>query len=394
MNILDIRKLLTVMNEHDASDLYITVDSPPSYRVNGVVRPAGNRCLEPEETEALAISIMTERQQREFEANNEQNLALYYSNLGRFRVNVFRQRGCIGMVIRQIKSNIASMDDLDLPAVLKEVAMTKRGLCLIVGATGSGKSTTLAAMIDYRNTNQAGHIITIEDPIEFVHVHKKSLVTQREIGVDTESYHIALKNALRQAPDVILIGEIRDTTTMEAAITFAETGHLCLATLHSNNANQAMERIMNFFPPERHRQIYLQLSLNLRAIVSQRLVRSVDGNRVAAVEILLGSPRVKDLIHRGEVAEIKEAMEKSTTIGMQSFDQHLFQLFQEGKISLEEALRNADSANNLRLRVKLAENPSLEEKSSAFSATKENSAPKPATEAKPGETELRLRIED
>lgn len=370
---LDIRKLLTVMCEHNASDLYITVDSPPSYRVNGTVRPAGNRCLDPEQTEMLAMSIMSEKQQREFLESNEQNLALYYPSLGRFRVNIFRQRGCLGMVIRQIRTNILTIEDLELPPVLKEIVMTKRGLVLVVGATGSGKSTSLAAMIDYRNTNQAGHIITIEDPIEFIHTHKKSLVTQREIGMDTENYHVALKNALRQAPDVVLIGEIRDTETMEAAITFAETGHLCLATLHSNNANQAMERIMNFFPPERHKQIYLQLSLNLRAVVSQRLVRTVAGERLAAVEVLLGSPRVKDLIHKGQIAEIKEAMEKSATIGMQTFDYHLFELYRQGKITMEEALKNADSANNLRLRIKLAEDPHLEEqKNGAFSSpTKE-----------------------
>jgi len=370
---LDIRKLLTVMNEHDASDLYITVDSPPSYRVNGLVRPAGNRCLEPEETEMLSLSVMSEKQQRDFEEKNEQNLALYYKGLGRYRVNVFRQKGCVGMVIRQIKSVIPTIEELNLPIVLKDIAMAKRGLVLIVGATGSGKSTTLAAMIDWRNANQAGHIITVEDPIEFVHVHKKSIVTQREIGIDTEDYFAALKNALRQAPDVILIGEIRDVETMEAGITFAETGHLCLATLHSNNANQAMERIMNFFPPERHKQIYLQLSLNLKAIVSQRLVRTIEGNRIAAAEILLGSPRVKDLIHKGEIAEIKEAMEKSSTTGMQTFDQHLFELYREGKITFEEALRNADSANNLRLRIKLAEDSIKDNQSSAF-ATSEGSS--------------------
>ncbi len=363
---LDIRKLLTVMNEHDASDLYITVDSPPCYRVNGVVRPAGNRCLQPEDTEALAVSVMSEKQQREFEERNEQNMALYYSSLGRFRINIFRQRGCVGMVVRQIKSHIPTIEDLDLPPILKEVSMSKRGLVLVVGATGCGKSTSLAAMIDYRNSNQAGHIITVEDPIEYVHVHKKSIVNQREIGSDTDDYHSALKNALRQAPDVVLIGEIRDATSMEAAITFAETGHLCLATLHSNNANQAMERIMNFFPSERHKQIYLQLSLNLRGIISQRLVRNVEGGRVAAVEVLLSSPRIKDLIHKGEVDQMKEAMEKGTTIGMQTFDQHLFMLYQEGKISLEEALRNADSANNLRLRVKLAEDTLLDDKANPF----------------------------
>jgi len=357
---LDIQKLLELMVEHDASDLYVNVDSQPCYRINGVVRPAGNRSLEPEETEELAFSLMTEKQQREFLECNEMNLALYYSSLGRFRVNCFRQKGCVGIVIRQIKTDIKTIDDLELPEILKEISMTKRGLVLLVGATGSGKSTSLAAMIDYRNQNQSGHIVTIEDPIEYVHTHKKCIITQREIGMDTESYEIALKNALRQAPDVILIGEIRDTETMEAAITFAETGHLCLATLHSNNANQAMERIMNFFPAQRHKQIYLQLSLNLRSIISQRLVKTVEKERVAAVEVLLGSPRIKDLIHKGQIAELKEAMEKSKTLGMQTFDQHLFDLYQAGKITIEEALRNADSANNLRLRVKLAESGSLD----------------------------------
>lgn len=360
-SMLDLRKLLQVMNDHDASDLYLTVDSPPSYRVNGVVRPAGNRCLEPDETEELARSIMSEKQQREFEASNEMNLALYYKSLGRYRVNIFRQKTFVAAVIRRIVSEIKTIDDLQLPSVLKDVSMTKRGLVIIVGATGSGKSTSLAAMIDWRNTNQAGHIITIEDPIEFIHVHKKSIVAQREIGMDTSDYHIALKNALRQAPDVILIGEIRDTETMEAALTFSETGHLCLATLHSNNANQAMERIMNFFPAARHKQIYLQLSLNLRAVISQRLVKTVDGGRAPAIEILLGSPRVKDLIHKGEIHELKEAMEKGSTIGMQTFDEALYRLYAENRITLEEALRNADSANNLRLRIKLAEDPNLEE---------------------------------
>ncbi|MCB0319381.1 MAG: PilT/PilU family type 4a pilus ATPase [Bdellovibrionales bacterium] len=348
-------KLLTVMCEHEASDLYLTVDSPPMYRINGVVRPAGNRCLTPDDTRALAYSVMTDKQQREFDESNENNIALYYPALGRFRVNVLMQRACVALVIRQIRSNILTIDDLELPEVLKDISMTKRGLVLVVGATGSGKSTTLASLIDYRNENSPGHIITIEDPIEFVHNHKRSIITQREVGVDTENYQIALKNSLRQAPDVILIGEVRDQETMEAAITFAETGHLCLATLHSNNANQAMERIMNFFPPERHSQIYLQLSLNLRAIVSQRLVKRHDGSRVAAIEILLDTPRVKDLIHKAQVAELKEAMEKSTNLGLQTFDQALYELYKDGKISLEEALRNADSVNNLRLRVKLSE---------------------------------------
>ncbi len=346
---LEISKLLGVMVENDASDLYMTVDSPPMYRINGVVRPAGNRCLTQEDTEMLAVSIMSDRQQSEFQEKNEQNLALYYSNLGRFRVNLFKQRGFTGIVIRQIKSHILTIDDLGLPQILKDISMTKRGLVLVVGSTGSGKSTSLAAVIDYRNANATGHIISVEDPIEFMHFHKKSIISQREIGME------ALKNALRQAPDVILIGEIRDSETMEAAITFAETGHLCLATLHSNNANQAMERIINFFPSERHNQIYLQLSLNLRGILSQRLVKTVDGGRTAAFEILLDSPRVKDLIHKGQVAELKETMEKSVNLGMQTFDQALYDLYCAGKISLDVALKNADSANNLRLRIKLEE---------------------------------------
>jgi twitching motility protein PilU len=352
---MDITKLLVLMVEHGASDLYLTVDSPPMYRINGSIRPAGTRCLSEEDTEKLAMSTMNDKQQKEFIANNEQNLALYYSSLGRFRVNIYRQRGAIAVVIRQIRTEIQSLDDLDLPPVFKDIAMTKRGLVLVVGATGSGKSTSLAALIDYRNTNAAGHIVTIEDPIEFVHAHKKSIISQREIGLDTVNYETALKNALRQAPDVVLLGEIRDLETMEAAITFAETGHLCLATLHSNNANQAMERVMNFFPAERHAQIYMQLSMNLRAIVSQRLVKTVDDSRVAAVEILLDSPRVKDLILKGQITELKEAMEKSTLQGMQSFDQALYNLYKANKITLDEALKNADSANNVRLRVKLSE---------------------------------------
>lgn len=364
---LDISKLLSLMVEHDASDLYLTMDSPPMYRINGVIRPAGNRCLETGDTEQLANSIMNDRQQREFLETSEMNLALYYTSLGRFRVNIFRQRSCVGLVIRQIKSKIPTVEDLELPQVLKDVSLTKRGLVLLVGATGSGKSTSLAAMIDYRNTNTAGHIITIEDPIEFVHTHKKSIVTQREIGLDTQNLQMALKNSLRQAPDVILIGEIRDTETMEAAIAFAETGHLCLATLHSNNANQALERIMNFFPPEKHSQMYMQLSLNLRAIISQRLIKTIDGGRVPAVEVLLDSPRVKDLVNKAQIAELKEAMEKSSTLGMQTFDQSLYELYKAGKITLEEGLKNADSANNLRLRVKLAEEGGFEEKKTLVS---------------------------
>jgi twitching motility protein PilU len=366
----DIFKLLSLMMEHDASDLYITVDAPPSYRVNGVVRPAGNKPLDHEQTESMAVGILNEKQQQEFFATNEANLALHLPALGRFRVNVFRQRGHVGLVVRRIKSDIASIDDLNLPPIFKEISSTKRGLVLIVGATGSGKSTTMAAMIDFRNASFPGHIITVEDPVEFVYENRKSIVTQREVGLDTESYHSALKNALRQAPDVIVIGEVRDSETMEAAITFAETGHLCLATLHANNANQAMERIMSFFPQDRHRQIYMMLSMNMRGIVSQRLVKRKDGQgRIAAVEIMLDSPRVKDLILKGETADLKEAMEKGATIGMQTFDSHLFQLFNDGMITEEEALRNSDSANNLRLRIKLAEDPDLGSSAKAFKQT-------------------------
>jgi twitching motility protein PilU len=358
---MDITKLLSLMIEHDASDLYVTVDSPPMYRINGTLRPAGNRSLTAAETEALALSVMNDKQQQSFAATHEQNLALYYTSLGRFRVNAYRQRGAVGVVVRQIKGTIPTLDELGLPVVFKDVAMTKRGLLLVVGATGSGKSTSLAALIDHRNTHSAGHIITIEDPIEFVHQHKKSIISQREIGLDTETYANALKNCLRQAPDVVLIGEIRDAEAMEAAITFAETGHLCLATLHSNNANQAMERIMNFFPAERHNQIYMQLSMNLRGILSQRLVKTTDEKRIAAVEVLLDSPRIKDLILKGQITELKEAMEKGTNIGMQTFDQALYDLYKAGSITLEEALTNADSANNVRLRAKLSDEKVAEE---------------------------------
>ena len=283
----------------------------------------------------------------------EKNLALFYPELGRFRVNIFRQRGNVGIVMRQVKMKIQTIDELGFPPVVKDIVMSKRGLILVVGGTGQGKSTTLAAMIDYRNSNSPGHIISVEDPIEFVHSHKQSLVTQREVGFDTRSFQDALKNAMRQAPDVILIGEIRDTETMEAAITFADTGHLCLGTLHSTNSNQSFERILNFFPETRHAQILMQLSLNLRAIISERLIPSLDGKRAAAMEILMDTPRIKDLIKRGEVDILKDAMEQGVQEGCQTFDQALFVLYKEGKISLEQALINSDSANNLRLKVKL-----------------------------------------
>lgn len=351
---MDVRTLLEVMVKQESSDLYLTVDAPPIYRIHGSTHRTDAPPFTNEQLESLALALMRGQQRGEFEEKMEMNLALYYKDLGRFRVNIFRQKGNVGLVFRHIKAEIMTVEQLDLPPIVKDIAMTKRGLVLVVGATGSGKSTSLAAMIDHRNTVHAGHIISVEDPIEFVHHHKKSIVTQREVGFDTHSFGHALKNTLRQAPDVILIGEIRDTETMEAAITFAETGHLCLGTLHSNNANQSIERIMNFFPVERHAQIYLQLSLNLRAIISQRLIPSLDGRRVPALEIMLDTPRIKDLIKRSEIDTLKEAMEQGIDEGCQTFDYVLLQLYKAGKISIEQALINADSANNLRLKIKLA----------------------------------------
>ncbi len=350
---MDVRSLLKVMVDQESSDLYLTVDAPPIYRIHGVTQQTDAPPFTNEQLEALALALMRGQQRSEFEEKMEMNLALYYKELGRFRVNIFRQKGNVGLVFRHIKAEIQTVEQLQLPPIIKDIAMTKRGLVLVVGATGSGKSTSLAAMIDHRNTIHQGHIITVEDPIEFVHQHKKSIITQREVGFDTLTFQNALKNTLRQAPDVILIGEVRDTETMEAAITFAETGHLCIGTLHSNNANQAIERIMNFFPVERHAQIYLQLSLNLRAIISQRLIPSVDGRRVPALEIMLDTPRVKDLIKKAEVDVLKEAMEQGVDEGCQTFDHVLFQLYKANKITLEQALINADSANNLRLKIKL-----------------------------------------
>jgi twitching motility protein PilU len=350
---MDVRTLLEVMVKQEASDLYLTVDAPPVYRIHGSTHRTDAPPFSNEQLESLALALMRGPQRGEFEEKMEMNLALYYKDLGRFRVNVFRQKGNVGLVFRHIKADIMSIDQLELPPITKDIAMTKRGLVLVVGATGSGKSTTLAAMIDHRNSIHAGHIISVEDPIEFVHHHKKSIITQREVGFDTHSFGSALRNTLRQAPDVILIGEIRDTETMEAAITFAETGHLCLGTLHSNNANQAIERIMNFFPAERHSQIYLQLSLNLRAIISQRLIPSVDGRRVPALEIMLDTPRIKDLIKKAEVDTLKEAMEQGIEEGCQTFDHVLFHLYKAERITIEQALINADSANNLRLKIKL-----------------------------------------
>lgn len=349
---MDIRALLGAMIDKGASDLYLTCDSKPVLRIEGFTEPFGNEVLKAGQVETLANSLMTERQRAAFDEKLEMNLAIASERLGRFRVNVFRQRGAVAVVIRQIKTQIPTLDELGLPPILKTVVLSRRGLVLVVGATGSGKSTTLAAMLDYRNEQTRGHILTIEDPIEFVHLHKKCIVNQREVGFDTVSFGEALRNTLRQAPDVILIGEVRDLETMEAAITFAETGHLCLATLHSNNANQAIERVMNFFPIARHPEIFLQLSLNLRGIISQRLVPGVDGKRVAAMEILLDTPYARDLIKKAEIDTLKDAMEKSTQEGGQTFDQAIFQLYADGLISEDHALANADSANNLRIRIK------------------------------------------
>jgi len=350
---MDFKQYLKTMVEQDASDLYLSVGAPASAKINGQLTPLESGPLTPEQVKAIAWSIMNAEQIEEFEHKPEMNLAITENGVGRFRVNIFRQRNSISMVIRNIKTDIPDWKLLGLPEVLTDVIMEKRGLVLFVGATGSGKSTSLASLIDYRNTNCAGHIITIEDPVEFVHSHKKSIVNQREVGLDTDCYEDALKNTLRQAPDVILIGEIRDRETMEHALAFAETGHLAISTLHANNANQALDRIINFFPEDRRNQLLLDLSLNLRAFVSQRLIKTVDGKRAAAVEILLGTPLVQDMIRRGDVHEIKEVMQKSENLGMQTFDGALYHLVEAGKISVDEAMKNADSPNNLRLKLSL-----------------------------------------
>jgi twitching motility protein PilU len=350
---MDFRDYLRVMVEKDASDLYLSSGAPASAKIAGTLTRIEDAALTPERVREIAWSTMTPEQVTEFGHRPEMNLAISEDGIGRFRVNIFRQRNSVSMVVRNIKTVIPDWKSLGLPEILTRVIMEKRGLVLFVGATGSGKSTSLASLIDYRNTHSAGHIITIEDPIEFVHHHKKSIVNQREVGVDTESYEDALKNTLRQAPDVILIGEVRDQETMEHALAFAETGHLAISTLHANNADQALDRIINFFPKDRHNQLLLDLSLNLRAFVSQRLVKTTDGKRCAAVEVLLGTPLVQDMIRRGDVHEIKEIMQKSENIGMQTFDGALFRLVKAGTITLDEALKNADSPNNLRLRLNL-----------------------------------------
>ena len=361
---MDFKAYLRIMVEREGSDLYFSAGAPVSAKIHGGLTPIDDHVLNREDVKAIAWSIMDDAQIAEFERKPEMNLAISEDGIGRFRVNIFKQRTTISLVIRHIKTDIPAWEALGLPKVLTDVIMSKRGLVLFVGATGSGKSTSLASLIDYRNTNSAGHIITIEDPVEFVHPHKKSIVNQREVGVDTDSYEDALKNTLRQAPDVILIGEIRDRDTMEHAIAFAETGHLAISTLHANNANQALDRIINFFPEERRNQLLLDLSLNLRAFVSQRLVPTVDGKRCAAVEILLGTPLVQEMVHKGNIHEIKEVMDKSENLGMQTFDGALFGLYKSGRISLDEAMRNADSPNNLRLRINLSENQPAEKKTS------------------------------
>jgi len=352
---MEINDYLKLMVKYDASDLYFTTGAPVSAKIQGMLKPIDKGTLPAGQVKDLAYTMMNEQQIEEFEEKPEMNLAHSSPGVGRFRVNIFKQRNQVAMVIRNIKVQIPKAEELGLPPILKKIIMQKRGLILFVGGTGSGKSTSLASLIDYRNANSTGHIITIEDPIEFVHHHKKCIVNQREVGVDTDSYEDALKNTLRQAPDVILIGEIRDRETMEHAIAFAETGHLAISTLHANNSNQALDRIINFFPEERRNQLLMDLSLNLRAFVSQRLIPTVDGKRCVAVEVLLGTPLVCELVLKGEIHKIKEIMEKSTNIGMQTFDQAIFELYKSGQIPLDEALRNADSQNNLRLKISLSE---------------------------------------
>ncbi|MBB5209180.1 PilT/PilU family type 4a pilus ATPase [Chiayiivirga flava] len=352
---MDIGYFLKLMTEKNASDMFLTTGAPVNIKVEGKLYPLGNTGLPAGMVKKIAYSLMDEGQVPQFERDLELNMAIAVKDAGRFRINVFKQRGEIGMVIRAIKSEIPTIEQLKLPTILRDIIMEPRGLVLVVGSTGSGKSTSLAAMIDHRNTNTPGHILTIEDPIEFLHRHKKSIVNQREVGLDTHGFHNALKNAMREAPDVILIGEILDQTTMEAAIAFAETGHLCLATLHSNNADQTLERILNFFPETAHKNILMNLSLNLKAVISQRLVVGKDGKRLPATEVLINTPLIRDMIRRGQVHEIKEAMDRSLQDGMQTFDQSLFRMYKDGKIDLEEALRKADSRDGLALKIRLSE---------------------------------------
>ncbi|AEA85969.1 PilT/PilU family type 4a pilus ATPase [Stutzerimonas stutzeri] len=351
---MEFEKLLRLMVEKGGSDLFITAGVPPSMKVNGKIMPVSKTPMSPEMTRETVHGVMNEQQRREFTENHECNFAISARGIGRFRVSAFYQRNLAGMVLRRIETNIPTIEELKLPDVLKKLSMTKRGLVLFVGATGTGKSTSLASMIGYRNKNSSGHIISIEDPIEFIHQHQNCIVTQREVGIDTSSFEVALKNTLRQAPDVILIGEIRTRETMDYAVAFAETGHLCLATLHANNANQALDRIINFFPPDRHNHVWMDLSLNLKAIVAQQLVPTPDGKgRRAVIEVLINTPLAADLIRKGEVHELKSLMKRSTELGMQTFDQALYNLYVQGEITYEDALLHADSANDLRLLIKL-----------------------------------------
>ena len=351
---MDIDRLLKIMVEKGASDLFITTGVPPSIKIHGRVVPVTTNKLSPEKCRETVLSVMTDSQRKDFVRDKELNFAISARGVGRFRCSAFYQRNLVGMVIRRIEVHIPEVDELGLPPIIKDLAMTKRGLIIFVGGTGTGKSTSLAAMIGHRNKNSKGHIITIEDPVEFMHSHQGCIVTQREVGIDTHSFETALKNTLRQAPDVILIGEVRTVETMEHAMTFAETGHLCLCTLHANNANQALDRILNFFPPERHEQLWMDLSLNLRGMVAQQLIRTPDGKgRCAAIEVLINTPLVSDLIRKGDVAALKPLMAKSNELGMQTFDQALFKLYKTGSITYEDALSSADSANDLRLMIKL-----------------------------------------
>ena len=357
---MDIVPYLKLMVQKNGSDLFFSTGAPPNLKAEGETRPIGSTPLLPGHVRKLAYGIMSDDQIKEFESTLECNLAISIAKLGRFRVNVFKQRGDAAMVIRYIKGVIPPVEKLNLPSILKELIMEPRGLILVVGSTGSGKSTTLAAMIEHRNQHKTGHILTIEDPIEYLYTHKKSVVDQREVGIDTLSYANALKNAMREAPDVILIGEIRDMSTMQHSVAYAETGHLCLSTLHANNANQALDRIVNFFPDSAQNQLYMDLSLNLKAVISQRLVRGKDGQRLPAVEIMLLSTYISELIQKGDIHAIKEVMEQGNERGMQTFDQSLYKLYKEGRITLEEALNNADSRNNLSLRIRLSDNDDIE----------------------------------
>jgi len=395
---MDFKNFLRILVNKDGSDLYLTFNAPPAAKFQGTLRPLSKEKMTDEALNEIAMALMNNEQQQLFEQKPEMNLALDEEGIGRFRINIFKQRNHIAMVIRNIKVDIPNADSLGLPQILKNVIMEKRGLVLFVGGTGSGKSTSLAALIDHRNSHSTGHIITIEDPIEYIHPHKNCLVSQREVGVDTDSYQDALENTLRQAPDVILIGEVRTQETMEHAMAFAETGHLCLSTLHANNANQALDRIINFFPEERRHQLLMDLSLNLKAFISQRLIPTIDGKRVAAIEILLGTATIQELIMKGDIHEIKEVMERSEELGMQTFDSHLFKLYREGVISYDEMMRNADSPNNLKVKITLLENPASLAASASDKGEDDNSESPPSPldmlELEPMENDISEEMDD